>query len=148
MPTYFTARTVRRTSPGHDIKLQSVMGLQFGNYAVYGKLEDPLAIIIPMSILARSGDVWQGSSYGSNSLFKGGVNSLAMQSNHSKYGESIRRWWNFHHSRNLCSWAWPQCIGHTLRAFRDPKWWSGDSVALTLIAQACLGISESDHPHL
>ena len=45
------------TSPGHDDKLQAVMGLQFVSSTPWVKLEYPLAINIPRSIPTRSGYV-------------------------------------------------------------------------------------------
>ena len=49
-----------------------LIGVQFGSFDFWGRLEYPLAIIISKSSLARSGNgnTWQSRNYRSNSLFE------------------------------------------------------------------------------
>jgi len=58
------------TTPGHEVKLQLVMRLQFKSSAAWGKLECPLVVINPRSTLVQGSDTWKDWSYGLNSLFE------------------------------------------------------------------------------
>jgi len=76
------------------------------------KLEYSLASIIRRPTLARTGNAWQESTYGSNSLFKGRQSSSTMHGNQSRYEELIDRSEIFFFSGGTSSWTWPQRVGH------------------------------------